>query len=65
VIGRTGAENVIPETAGYWPPWEEPPVPGCLAESLIAVSGPVWCPVHKEYEELRDGIPGVRLRLPA
>ena len=65
VIGRTGAENVIPETAEYWPPWEEPPVPGCLSESLIAVSGPVWCPVHKEYEELRDGIPGVRLRLPA
>ena len=55
--GRTGTENVIPETAEYWPPWEEPPVPGCLAESGIPVAGLVWCPVHGEYEELRDGIP--------
>ena len=65
VMGRTGADNVIPETAEYWPPWELPPVPGCMAESGITVSGPVWCPAHREYEELRDGIPGVRLRLPA
>jgi hypothetical protein len=57
LIGRTGEENVIPETAEYWPPWEEPPVPGCLAESGITVSGLVWCPVHREYEELLDGIP--------
>jgi hypothetical protein len=61
VMGHTGAENVIPETAEYWPPWEHPPVPGCLAESGITVSGLVWCAVHGEYEELRDGIPGVRL----
>jgi hypothetical protein len=60
VMGRTGAENIIPETVEYWPPWEHPPVPGCLAESGITVSGLVWCAVHKEYEELRDGIPGVR-----
>lgn len=61
LIGRTGEENVIPEDAECWPPWEEPPVPGCLAESGITVSGLVWCPVHEEYEELRDGIPAVRL----
>jgi hypothetical protein len=60
VMGHTGAENVIPETAEFWPPWEHPPVPGCLAESGITVSGLVWCAVHKEYEELRDGIPAVR-----
>ena len=60
-IGATGEENSIPEDAEYWPPWEEPPVPGCLAESGITVSGLVWCPVHEEYEELRDGIPAVRL----
>ncbi len=61
LIGRTGTESVIPETAEYWAPWELPPVPGCLAESGITVSGSVWCPVHREYEELRDGMPGVRL----
>ena len=61
LVGGTGTENVIPEDAEYWPPWEEPPVPGCLAESGITVSGLVWCPVHNEYEELRDGIPAVRL----
>jgi hypothetical protein len=62
VVGTTGAGNVIPETAEYWPPWEPPPVTGCLSESGIPVSGLVWCPVHEEYEELRDGIPAVRLR---
>jgi len=61
LIGETGSESAIPETAEYWPPWEHPPVPGCLAESGITVSGLVWCPVHEDYEELRDGIPGVRL----
>jgi hypothetical protein len=61
VIGTTtGTENMIPEGAEYWPPWEAPPVPGCLAESGITVTGLVWCPVHEEYEELRDGIPAVR-----
>ena len=55
--GVTGTENVIPETAEYWPPWEDPPVAGCLAESGVTVTGLVWCPVHGEYEELRDGIP--------
>ena len=62
MIGTTGTGNAIPETAEYWPPWEPPPVPGCLAESGIPVSGLVWCPVHQEYEELLDGIPAVRLR---
>ena len=60
LVGRTGVGNVIPPDED-WPPWEEPPVPGCLAESGITVSGLVWCPVHNEYEELRDGIPAVRL----
>jgi len=59
--GTTGAENTIPETAEFWPPWEAPPVAGCLAESGIPVSGLVWCPVHDEYEELRDGMPAVRM----
>jgi hypothetical protein len=62
LVGTTGAENVIPETAEYWPPWEPPPVAGCLSESGIPVSGLVWCPVHEEYEELLDGIPAARLR---
>lgn len=65
-IGHTGPEYPIPETAETWPPWEEPPVPGCLAESGIPVtgySGPVWCPVHCDYEELIDGIPAERLNL--
>jgi hypothetical protein len=61
LIGKTGEENVIPEDAEYWPPWEPPPVPGCLAESGITVTGMVWCPVHQEYEELRDGVSAVRL----
>ena len=61
VIGRTGLENVIPEGAEWWPPWEAPPVAGCLAESGITVTGWVWCPTHCEHEELRDGIPAVRL----
>lgn len=61
LICETGSESAVPETAEYWPPWEDPPVPGCIAESGITVSGPVWCAVHREYEELRDGIPGVRL----
>jgi hypothetical protein len=61
LIGETGSESAIPETAEYWPPWEHPPVPGCLAESSITVTGLVWCPVHREYEELRDGMPGVRM----
>jgi uncharacterized protein (DUF3820 family) len=60
-IGETEPASAIPETAEYWPPWEEPPVPGCLAESGIPVSGLVWCPVHEEYEELCDGAPAVRL----
>lgn len=60
-VGASGSENVIPETAEYWPPWEDPPVPGCLAESGIAVTGLVWCPVHEDYEELLDGAPAVRL----
>jgi len=58
--GKTGTENMIPEGAEYWPPWEAPPVAGCLAESGITVTGLVWCPVHAEYEELRDGMPAVR-----
>ena len=60
-VGETAGESAIPETAEYWPPWEDPPVPGCMAESGIAVSGLLWCPVHEEYEELRDGVPAVRL----
>ena len=55
LVGLTG--NPLPETAEFWPPWEHPPVPGCLAESGITVTGLVWCPVHQEYEELRDGLP--------
>jgi hypothetical protein len=61
LVGVTGAGNVIPEAAEYWPPWEEPPVAGCVAESGITVSGLVWCPIHQEYEELRDGVSAVRL----
>ena len=60
-FGTTGEGSVIPETAEWWPPWEEPPVFGCLAESGIPVSGLVWCPVHREYEELRDGVSYIRL----
>ena len=60
LIGKTGTGNVIPDDED-WPPWEKDPAPGCLAESGITVSGLVWCPVHSEYEELRDGIPAVRL----
>lgn len=60
-IGRTEPERPIPETAETWPPWEPPPVPGCPAESGIPVTGLVWCPVHRDYEELRDGVPAVRL----
>lgn len=58
-VGRTGPE--LPETAEYWPPWEDPPVPGCLAEAGIPVTGLVWCPVHRDYEELSDGVPAARL----
>lgn len=61
LFGHTGPENPIPETVEYWPPWEDPPVPGCLAESGIPVTGLVWCPVHRDYEELREGVPVVRL----
>lgn len=61
LVGRTGTEDMIPETAEYWPTWEEPPVAGCLAESGIPVTGLVWCPVHEEYEELCDGVPAMRL----
>lgn len=60
-IGHTEPEHPIPETAEYWPPWEEPPVPGCLAESGIPVTGLVWCPVHRDYEELIDGAPAERV----
>ena len=59
--GKTGTENMIPAGAEYWPPWEPPPVAGCLAESGITVTGLVWCPVHEEYEELIDGMPAVRM----
>lgn len=59
LVGATGSP--LPETAEYWPAWEDPPVPGCLAESGIPVTGLVWCPVHEEYEELCDGAPAVRL----
>lgn len=59
LVGHTGGP--LPETAEYWPPWEDPPVPGCLSESGIPVTGLVWCPVHLDYEELRDGVPAVRL----
>ena len=58
-IGETG--DPLPETAEYWPPWEPPPVAGCLAESGIPVTGLVWCPVHEEHEELCDGVSAVRL----
>ena len=61
LFGETGSESAIPETAEYWPPWEHPPVPGCMAESGITVTGLLWCPVHQEYEELCDGVPAVRL----
>lgn len=61
LVGSTGTENMVPETVEYWPPWEEPPVAGCLAESGITVTGLVWCPVHEEYEELCDGVSAVRL----
>lgn len=60
-IGETIPENAILETAEYWPPWEPPPVPGCLAGSGIMLSGMVWCPVHEEYEELREGVSAVRM----
>lgn len=59
LVGRTGPE--FPETAEYWPPWEDPPVAGCLSESGIPVTGLVWCPVHRDYEELCDGVPAARL----
>lgn len=59
LVGHTGPE--LPETAEYWPPWEDPPVAGCLAESGIPVTGLVWCPVHRDYEELSDGVPAARL----
>jgi len=52
-FGTTGEESVIPETAEWWPPWEEPPVAGCLALGGMGVTGLYWCPYHKEYEELR------------
>ena len=52
LIGRTGEENVIPETAEWWPPWEEPPVPGCLALAGMGTTGLLWCPYHLEYEEI-------------
>src|SRR5580704_8787284 len=38
-FGTTGEESVIPETAEWWPPWEEPPVPGCLALGGMGVTG--------------------------
>ncbi len=61
LVGETGSESAIPETVEYWPPWEEPPVSGCLAESGIPVTGLMWCPVHWDYEELCDGAPAMRL----
>jgi len=59
LVGHTGGP--LPEAVEFWPPWEPPPVPGCLAESGIPVTGLVWCPVHRDYEELVDGVPAVRL----